>query len=127
MLIKKLPACERISGKVLSDLSDKILPVTLNPRDKMMINSAETPILIVASGEARLKKDNEVVEVMKKDDVFGDLFQEGPVPKITEVEAVERTVLFKIELVDFYFVLASHHDLAQGLIYNVTEKKKLLV
>jgi len=24
-------------------------------------------------------------------------------------------------------VLASHHDLAQGLIYNVTEKKKQLV
>jgi len=34
--------------------------------------------------------------------------------------------LFKIELADFYFVLASHHDLAQGLIYNVTEKKKQL-
>jgi len=55
-----------------------------------------------------------------------DLFQEGPVPKITEVEATERSVLFKIELTDFYFVLASHHDLAQGLIYNVTEKKKQL-
>jgi len=42
------------------------------------------------------------------------------------VEALERSVLFKIELADFYFVLASHHDLAQGLIYNVTEKKKQL-
>ena len=127
MLIKKLPAFERITGKVLSDLSDKIMPITLNTRDKLMINSAETPILIIASGEAKLKKDNEEVAVLKRDDVFGDLFQEGPVPKITEVEATERTVLFKIELVDFYFVLASHHDLAQGLIYNVTEKKKTLV
>ncbi len=127
MLIKKLPAFERISGKVLSDLSDKILPITLNTRDKLMINSTETPILIIASGEARLKKDTEEIAVLRRDDVFGDLFQEGPVPKITEVEATERTVLFKIELVDFYFVLASHHDLAQGLIYNVTEKKKVLV
>jgi hypothetical protein len=127
MFIKKLPAFNRISGKVLSDLSDKILPVTLNTRDKLMINSAETPILIVASGEVRLKKDQEQIAVMKTNDVFGDLFQEGPVPKITEIEATERSVLFKIELADFYFVLASHHDLAQGLIYNVTEKKKQLV
>jgi len=126
MFIKKLPAFNRISGKVLSDLSDKIMPVTLNTRDKLMINSAETPILIVASGNVRLKKGQEEVDVLKMNDVFGDLFQEGPVPKITEVEATERSVLFKIELADFYFVLASHHDLAQGLIYNVTEKKKQL-
>jgi len=126
MFIKKLPAFNRISGKVLSDLSDKIMPVTLNTRDKLMINSAETPILIVASGEVRLKKDQEEVGILKTNDVFGDLFQEGPVPKITEVEATQRAVLFKIELIDFYFVLASHHDLAQGLIYNVTEKKKQL-
>jgi hypothetical protein len=127
MLIKKLPAFNRISGKVLSDLSDKIIPVTLNTRDKLKINSVETPILIVASGEAKLRVGDQEVGVLKKDGVFGDLFQEGPVPKITEVEATERTVIFKIELVDFYFVLASHHDLAQGLIYNVTEKKKQLV
>lgn len=127
MLIKKLPAFNRISGKVLSDLSDKIIPVTLNTRDKLKINTVETPILIVASGEAKLRVGEEEIGVLKKDGVFGDLFQEGPVPKITEVEATERTVIFKIELVDFYFVLASHHDLAQGLIYNVTEKKKQLV
>jgi len=98
----------------------------LNTRDKLMINSAETPILILASGEVRLKKDQEQIAVLKTGDVFGDLFQEGPVPKITEIEATERAVIFKIELIDFYFVLASHHDLAQGLIYNVTEKKKQL-
>ncbi|GHN02793.1 hypothetical protein WSM22_42820 [Cytophagales bacterium WSM2-2] len=124
MLIKKLPAFQRVSGKVLSDLSDKILPITLNAREKLNINSTETPILIIASGEAKLRVDQEEIQTLRKDDVFGDLFQEGAVPKITQVEAVERTVLFKIELADFYFVLASHHDLAQGLIYNVTERKK---
>jgi ATP:ADP antiporter, AAA family len=126
MFIKKLPAFNKITGKVLSDLSDKIIPVTLNTRDRMMINTVETPILIVASGEVKLKKEQEVIAALKTGAVFGDLFQEGPVPKITEVEASERSVLFKIELIDFYFVLASHHDLAQGLIYNVTEKKKQL-
>ncbi|HLZ16780.1 MAG TPA: cyclic nucleotide-binding domain-containing protein, partial [Cyclobacteriaceae bacterium] len=127
MFIKKLPAFNRITGKVLSDLSDKILPITLNAHDKLMINTVETPILIISSGQVKLKKETEEVAVLKTNDVFGDLFQEGQVPKITEVQATERSVLFKIELIDFYFVLASHHDLAQGLIYNVTEKKKQLV
>lgn len=124
MFIKKLSAFSRISGKVLSDLSDKIQPVTLQTRDKLMITSVETPILIVAAGEVRMKNQSQEVTVLKQGDVFGDLFQEGQVPKISEVEALERSVIFKIELIDFYFVLASHHDLAQGLIYNVTEKRK---
>ncbi|MBS1490668.1 MAG: hypothetical protein JSS93_09080 [Bacteroidetes bacterium] len=124
MFIKKLSVFNRITGKVLSDLSDKIQPVILQTRDKLMITTVETPILIVASGEVRLKKEGQEITVLKQGEVFGDLFQEGAVPKITEVEALERSVVFKIELIDFYFVLASHHDLAQGLIYNVTEKKK---
>jgi hypothetical protein len=38
------------------------------------------------------------------------------------VKAMERSVIFKISLVDFYFVLANHHELAQGLIHNIIEK-----
>ncbi len=129
MLIKKLPAFKRITGNVLSDLADKIHPFTLEPKDKLKIQSTEqgVPIIIMGEGTARLKNGDEEVGILKKTEVFGDLFQEGPVPKVTEVEAIERTVLFKIELVDFYYVMASHHDLAQGLIYNITEKHKQLV
>jgi hypothetical protein len=32
-------------------------------------------------------------------------------------------VIFRINLVDFYFVMANHHDLVQGLIKNITESK----
>jgi hypothetical protein len=35
-------------------------------------------------------------------------------------------VIFKNNIIDFYFVLATHHDLAQGLIENITEKKELV-
>jgi hypothetical protein len=37
--------------------------------------------------------------------------------------AIERTILFKIDLLDFYFVMANHHELVQGLIKNMTETK----
>ena len=123
LLIKKIPVFDRIQGKVLSDLSDKIHPITLKAGEKLPITeTADMPILIMAHGEAHLKNGNEEVKMMKPGDVFGDLFQEGPTPVITEVQAVERTVIFKINLVDFYFVLANHHELAQGLIHNITEK-----
>ncbi len=124
MYIKQVPAFQRISGKILSDLSDKIMPITLNTRDKFMVNPNETPILIRSSGEAKLKYEQQEVQVLKRGEVYGEFFQEGKPPRITEVEATERTVLFKIELVDFYFVMALHHDLAQGLIYNVTKGTK---
>jgi AAA family ATP:ADP antiporter len=124
MYIKKVPAFKRISGKILSDLSDKIMPITLNARDRLTINSVEAPILILSSGEAKLKCEQREVQVMKRGEVYGEFFQEGKPPKIDEVEATERTVIFKIELIDFYFVMALHHDLAQGMIYNVTKGKE---
>jgi AAA family ATP:ADP antiporter len=124
MLIKRLPAFAGITGKVLSDLADKIVPITLNPREKLPIAPGESPILIQASGDVVLKNAAEIVQPLNQGEVFGDLFQEGPTPLITEVEAVNRAVIFKINIADFYFVMASHHDLAQGLIYNVTERKK---
>ncbi len=123
MLIKKIPVFNHIQGKVLSDLADKITPITLKPNERLAITDDEMPILIMAHGAALLKNGETEVMEMKPESVFGDLFQEGPTPTITEILAHERTVIFKINLVDFYFVLASHHELAQGLIHNITEKQ----
>jgi CRP-like cAMP-binding protein len=96
----------------------------LKPGEKLPVTeSTDLPILIMAHGEAHLKNNDEIVKSMKPGDVYGDLFQEGPTPVINEVRAIERTVIFKINLTDFYFVLANHHELAQGLIHNITEKE----
>ncbi len=126
LFIKQLPIFKGISGNMISDLADKISPVTLNAKDKLVLKDADDnqPILIAAHGSAKMKNGSEEVGVLKVGDVFGDIFQEGATQKITEVEAIERTVIFKISLVDFYFVLANNHDLVQGLIKNVSGKKK---
>jgi AAA family ATP:ADP antiporter len=124
LLIKTIPVFKHIQGKVLSDLADKIVPVTLKAGEKFIIDETqEMPILIMAHGESVLKNKEAEVMRMKPGTVFGDLFQEGPTPLITEVVALERSVVFKISLIDFYFVLANHHELAQGLIHNITEKE----
>jgi len=126
MFIKQLPAFRGISGNLLSDLADKITPIDLNAKEKTVFNSNEdiSPILIVALGQVKLMNKSEEVTVLKKGDVFGDLFQEGATPEITEAIATERSIIFKINIVDFYFVLAKHHELVQGLIRNVTTKEQ---
>lgn len=125
MFIKSLPPFAGISGTILSDLSDKIIPVDLRAQDKIVFNNPDEnrPILICATGEVRLREGSNEVGVMKNGDVFGDLFQEGPSIKITEVEATQRSVVFRINLPDFYFVMAKHHELVQGLVRNVTTNK----
>jgi AAA family ATP:ADP antiporter len=123
MLIKSIPAFYHIQGKVLSDLADKIQPITLKPNEKLNIpQTEEMPILIMAHGKAQLINNEQAIMDLKPGSVYGDLFQEGPTPIISQVIAHERTVIFKISLIDFYFVLANHHELAQGLIHNITEQ-----
>lgn len=125
MLIKGIPVFKHIQGKVLSDLADKILPITLKPGESLPIpQSEEMPILISAHGEVELKNNTQTVMALNPGDVYGDLFQEGPTPVISDVVAKQRAVIFKINLIDFYYVLANHHELAQGLIHNITEKQE---
>ena len=62
--------------------------------------------------------------MLKKGSLYGDLFQQGPALLANELVATERTVLLKINLLDFYFVMANHHELVQGLIKNITEQKE---
>jgi AAA family ATP:ADP antiporter len=125
--MKQLPAFKNIPGNLLSDLTDKINPIDLHTKDKVMFSPTEdTPILIIAHGEVVLKNGEEEIARLKKGAVFGDLFQEGPVPNITSAHAIERSIIFKISLHDFYFVLAKHHDLVQGIIRNITGKKEIV-
>lgn len=83
-----------------------------------------SPIFIVAHGEIKLRDDDRVVKVLKKGDLYGDLFQNGPSEKANRLEASERSIVFKINLMDFYFVMANHHELVQGLVKNVTGLSK---
>jgi len=121
LFMKELPVFKGIAGNLLSALADKITPLDINVRDRVTFPD-ENPILIVAHGSVILKNENEEIGTLKKGDVIGDLFQEGPPVKVTGLTAAERSVVFKITLHDFYFVMANHHELAQGLIKNITGK-----
>jgi AAA family ATP:ADP antiporter len=125
MFIKQLPAFKGIHGSLLSDLADKITPIELPIGKQLKFNSTDhdSPIFIVAHGEAKLKNDTQELASLKKGSVYGDLFQDGPALPANTLEASQHTVIFKINLMDFYFVMANHHELVQGLIRNITETK----
>jgi AAA family ATP:ADP antiporter len=125
MFLKTIPVFKDIHGSLLADLSDKIIPVELQlgEKHKFTTDDVNSPIFIIAHGEVKLKNNDVVLTNLKKGSVYGDLFQDGPAPLANVLEASERSVLFRINLVDFYFVMANHHDLVQGLIKNITESK----
>jgi AAA family ATP:ADP antiporter len=126
MFIKQLPVFENLHGSVLSDLADKITPVELELGEKLKFSHGDqdSPIFIVAHGEVNLKFDDMIITNLKKGSVYGDLFQDGPATKANGLQARERTIVFKINLMDFYFVMANHHELVQGLIKNITGQPK---
>ncbi|HET9487639.1 MAG TPA: hypothetical protein VFO54_09395 [Chryseosolibacter sp.] len=125
MFIKQLPVFNDIHGSLICDLADKIVPVELMLGEKLKLPAQEDSrvILIVAHGEVQLMEGDRMLNVLKKGNVYGELFQNGP-STATQVMANERTVLFKINLLDFYFVMANHHELVQGLIKNITLQKE---
>lgn len=125
MFIKQIPVFKNIAGNLLCDLADKIIPLDLPSRKKIQFeDDALSPIIIVAHGEVRITTIDGEIITMKSGDIHGDLFQEGAAVKLKELEATERAIVFRINMIDFYFVLANHHELVQGLIRNITGKYK---
>jgi hypothetical protein len=122
MFIKQSSAFREIHGLLLSDLADKITPIDLDTRGKVRFAPEEnqSPIFIAAHGSVRLMAQDHEITTLKRGDVYGELFHDGPVESVYSIEATERSVLFKINLMDFYFVMANHHELVQGIIKNVT-------
>jgi ATP:ADP antiporter, AAA family len=126
MFIKQLPVFHGIHGSLICDLADKIMPIELALGEKLALPTQEENrvILIIAHGEVKLMEDDRILSTVKKGTVYGELFQHGPALAANNVIATERTILFKINVLDFYFVMANHHELVQGLIKNITEQKE---
>jgi AAA family ATP:ADP antiporter len=126
MFIKQLRVFRNIHGSLICDLSDKITPIDLPSGDILKFDSEDhnSPIFIVAHGEVKLLNDDREIKSLSKGDLYGDLFQNGPTEKANKLIATERSIVFKIYLMDFYFVMANHHELVQGLVKNVTGLSK---
>jgi ATP:ADP antiporter, AAA family len=124
LYLKQLPEFKNINGVLLSDLFDKISPLDLILGERIAVDTKTqtSPIFIVALGEVKLKNGDNIVTTLKSGSVYGDIFQNGEVQPVNMVEANERSIVFQINLADFYFVMANHHELVEGLIDNITKR-----
>jgi len=125
MFIKQLPVFRGIHGSLICDLADKITPIELVAGEKVKLASDDEnrAILIVAHGEVKLFENERMLKVMEKGSIYGDMLHQGPSLKATEMVAGGRTIIFKIRMLDFYFVMANHHELVEGLIKNISEQR----
>ncbi|HYG17884.1 MAG TPA: hypothetical protein VD816_03105, partial [Ohtaekwangia sp.] len=130
MFTKQIPAFEGIHGSLLSDLADKVTPFDLEFGERINLSADDelnTPVFIVAHGEVRFENKDLTIATLGRGKVYGELFQDGAVPKVTRLTATQRAVIFKINLMDFYFVMANHHELVQGLIKNITDENRISI
>lgn len=125
MLMKQLPLFKNIHGNFLCDLADRITPIDLDAREQVKFNDVafEKPILIIAHGSVNLQLTEGTSLILKRGDIYGDLFQDEDVQSVKSIEAIDRSVVFKINVMDFYFVMANHHEMVDGLIKNITTKQ----
>ncbi len=124
--LKQLPEFSNINGVLIADLFDKIMPLDLRANEKVTFDKREQnmPIMITALGEVTLYDNDQPVQTLKAGNVYGDIFQNGQVSAASVMIARERSIVFKINLADFYFVMANQHELVEGLIRNVTQPVK---
>jgi hypothetical protein len=126
MFVKQLPVFRKIHGSLICDLADKITPVELTPGEKLMLPSQEDSrvLLIVAHGEVNLVQGEAIVRQLTKGAVHGELFHNDPAAAgATHAVATQRSIVFRINLLDFYFVMANNHELVQGLIKNIADRE----
>lgn len=126
LFIKSIPVFKDIKGLLLCDLADRVNLKHLEDGENTIIkNNHDEFIYIVADGKITLK-ENGVGPTLKKGEVYGKIFSLDDSPQIfDEMQAIGRSVVFEITLFDFYSVMANHHELAQGLIKNISKKFKL--
>jgi AAA family ATP:ADP antiporter len=126
MFLKTVHVFRNIQGSILSDLADKVQPIDLQKGEQLKFSTKEhnAPIFIIAHGTVDLRNEDQVLQSFAKGDVYGDLFQDGPPVLADNLVATDRSVVFKIDIMDFYFVMANHHELVQGLIKNITDNTK---
>lgn len=126
LFLKQLQEFKNISGVLLADLFDKIMPIDLVAGEKVNFSSDQNaPIFIVSHGEVKLKEGDNTRTTLKPGDIYGDIFLQNGFGRADGLEATQRTVVFRINLVDFYFVIANHHEMVEQLIENVTTQKTI--
>lgn len=124
MLIKSLPNFKGIAGLQISELTQHIVTLELNAGDNLPMQPEHNgAVFIVAHGSVQFHLESGGKVEMVRGDVYGDIFQERSVVPVQAIQAEERAVVFRINIMDFYFVMVNNHQLIEGMIANITHEE----
>lgn len=124
MLIKSLPNFKGIAGVQITELIEHIVTLDLGKDNVIPLRPEHGgSVFIIAHGTVRLHFENDRTAEMTRGRVYGDIFQEGTVAPVRALEALEHAVVFRINIMDFYFVMVNNHELIEGMIANIIPEK----
>ena len=126
ILLKTIPVFKPIRGTLLAELVDSIKTHNLAEGQVINFNNNENqkPILIVANGKAAIKSNTDNLFELNTNDIFGEVFVLNDNLEISQLEALEASVILEISLNNFYNTLANHHELTQEFINSVSKNLK---
>ncbi|MDH5476537.1 MAG: hypothetical protein OEX22_12645, partial [Cyclobacteriaceae bacterium] len=127
MFLKDIPVLSTMKGFLIAELIDKIKTIHLNKGELILfedIDDEKKPIFIIANGTCTVENNDKVIHELKEKDVWGEIFILGHINDSDAIKASEDSILFEINLNDFYSVLSNQHELAQEFIDKVSEKLK---
>jgi CRP/FNR family cyclic AMP-dependent transcriptional regulator len=126
--LKKIPFLSSLPDEVLNALAAKAKSVKF-PKQAVIISEGDetSSLYIILSGKVRVfsrdEKSKEVTLLIQEaGSYFGELALLGDEPRSASVETLEKTVCGNISKDDFKYWLASHPDVAIGLLRVLSEK-----
>ncbi|CAA9889949.1 Crp/Fnr family transcriptional regulator [Candidatus Methylobacter favarea] len=130
--LKKIPFLSRLPDEALNALAAKAKSVKF-PKQAVIISEGDesSSLYIILAGKVRVfssdEKSKEVTLLIQEaGSCFGELALLGDEPRSASVETLEKTVCGIISKDDFKYWLASHPDVAIGLIRALSEKIRQL-
>jgi CRP/FNR family transcriptional regulator, cyclic AMP receptor protein len=130
--LKKIPLLSKLPDEALNALAAKSKSVKF-PKQAIIITEGDetSSLYIILSGKVRVfssdEKSKEVTLIIQESgSYFGELALLGDEPRSASVETLEKTACGIISKDDFKYWLASHPDVAIGLLRVLAEKIRQL-
>jgi signal transduction histidine kinase len=113
---------ESIGEKEAKEL-EKIFKEVTFEKDQTIVKEDEygEEIYILKKGHALVKKKGNVLAELKSGDIIGEMSLEGAARSATVV-SVEKTILYKSDVKDFYKILSKHPKIAISLFRTLSNR-----
>ncbi|MEL7001684.1 MAG: hypothetical protein AAFN93_03005 [Bacteroidota bacterium] len=122
MFLRTVPLFESIKGLMLCELANRIDTVILQEEATLKIKQLKNDehLYIVADGEISVKnEEQEELSCLKVTEVLGSIT--GQTSDKAYIQARKRSLLLIISISDFYDIMSDNHELARGIIENLTK------